>query len=97
MPKSQQPGEDANLERGAMTPLTEPIDLGSAERVRLAEAKTNLSGMIATVEQTGEPCVIMRYGRPVVVLAPLLAPKPERVGKTRGIFGALRRCGQTRA
>lgn len=64
-----------------MTTLT--VDLDRAERVGLADAKANLSGLVAHVEQAREACVKMRYGRPAALLVPLPVGAPETT-KARG-------------
>ncbi len=59
------------------------FDLKEARHIGLAEAKANLSGLVAQVERTGEPCVIMRYGRPAAVIAPLEPIGPQKT-RARG-------------
>lgn len=61
------------------------VNLEEARRIGLAEAKANLSGLVAQVERTGEPCVIMRYGRPAAVIAPLEPTGPRRA-RARGVL-----------
>lgn len=63
------------------------IDIDHATHVGLADAKTNLSGLIAEVERSGEPCVIMRYNRPAAMIAPL--PEQHATScKARGMLAA---------
>jgi antitoxin (DNA-binding transcriptional repressor) of toxin-antitoxin stability system len=56
------------------------------KRVNLYEAKTHLSKLVATVEESGEPIVLCRSGRPVADLgphkkeAPVLEPDPGLKG-----------------
>lgn len=59
------------------------FDLKEARSIGLAEAKANLSGLVAQVERTGEPCVIMRYGRPAAVIAPFELTGPRKT-RARG-------------
>lgn len=61
------------------------VNLDEARRIGLAEAKANLSGLVAQVERTGEPCVIMRYGRPAAVIAPL-EPTGAQKARARGVL-----------
>ena len=43
----------------------------------VAEAKNRLPSLIAAAER-GEPVTITRYGRPVVELRPVTAPRPPK-------------------
>ncbi|MDO4437451.1 MAG: hypothetical protein Q4B77_05825 [Coriobacteriaceae bacterium] len=61
------------------------VDLEHAERVGLADAKANLSGLVARVEQAREACVMMRYNRPAALLVPLPEEAP-RTAKARGML-----------
>ena len=66
-----------------MAPLT--LDVESARRVGMADAKANLSGLIAEVERTGEPYIVMRYNRPAAVISPM--PQERSTQRTaRGFF-----------
>lgn len=58
-----------------------------AERVGMAEAKVDLSGIVARVESTGTPCVIMRYNRPVAMIVPFPGTAP-RTNRARGILAS---------
>ena len=54
-------------------------------RLGVAEAKAHLSDVISSVEQTGEPYVVMRYGRPVAMIVPV--PRASRdAGRARGLL-----------
>lgn len=55
-------------------------------RIGMADAKANLSAVVAEVEQTGVPYVIMRYGKPAAVIQPM----PERRESSRTARGMLR-------
>lgn len=66
-----------------MTTMT--IDLERAERVGLADAKANLSSIVARVERAREACVMMRYGRPAALLVPLPEAAPHTT-KARGML-----------
>ena len=66
-----------------MTSLT--LDIDRASRVGMADAKANLSGLIAEVERTGEPYVIMRYNRPAAVISPV----PQERAPSRSARGFL--------
>lgn len=58
------------------------------KRVNLYEAKTHLSKLVSAVEESGEPIVLCRSGRPVADLvphageSPKLTPDPELAGAT---------------
>lgn len=45
--------------------------------VNIHEAKTNLSKLIARVEEKGEPVRICRNGKPVVEMCSIMAPKKD--------------------
>lgn len=53
--------------------------------VNLYEAKTNLSKLVASVEEAGEPIVLCRHGRPVADIVPHREPginlKPDKALK----------------
>ena len=57
-------------------------------RVNLYEAKTQLSRLVAAVEETGEPITLCRNGRPIADLVPhrasrvTLEPDPSLAGAT---------------
>lgn len=59
-----------------MTPLT--LDVTDVQRVGMADAKANLSGLIAEVERTGEPYIVMRYNRPAAVISPIPQERPAQ-------------------
>jgi len=44
------------------------------KRVNLYEAKTHLSKLVAAVEESGEPIILCRSGRPVVDVIPHREP-----------------------
>lgn len=61
------------------------LELQGPPHLGVAECKANLSGYVANVERTGEPIVIMRYGKPAAMLVPV--PRDHRdAGKARGIL-----------
>lgn len=62
-------------------------ELVDASRVGLAEAKANLSAIVSQVEQTGTPCIIMRYSKPAAVIMPM-PEEPVHVGRARGSLAA---------
>ncbi len=55
------------------------------ERHSISDAKKNLSGLLADVEETGRPFVILRYGAPVAVVSPYGQEKVKP--KLRGALG----------
>lgn len=61
--------------------------LARAERIGLAEAKANLSGLVSRVEASGEPCVIMRYNQPVAMLVSIPKATPHS-NRARGTLAA---------
>lgn len=75
--------ENKQVKGVLMTSLT--LDIDRASRVGMADAKANLSGLIAEVERTGEPYIVMRYNRPAAVISPV---PQERVSSrtARGFF-----------
>lgn len=81
-----------------MTMLT--VDVERAERVGLADAKANLSALVARVEESRDPCVLMRYNRPAALLVPL-PDVPPRTTRARGSLAAFasdeRRCDEAGA
>ncbi|MCB1538365.1 MAG: type II toxin-antitoxin system prevent-host-death family antitoxin [Rhodospirillales bacterium] len=52
--------------------------------INIHAAKTNLSKIIAGLEDGGEPVTIARAGKPVAVLSPATSPKKRRGGQLRG-------------
>lgn len=64
------------------------VDVERAERYGLADAKAHLSDLVATVERTGEACVIMRYGRPAACITPVPEEHPASRGRARGMLSA---------
>lgn len=61
------------------------LDVENAQRVGMADAKANLSSLIAEVERTGEPYIVMRYNRPAAVISPM--PQERSTQRTaRGFF-----------
>lgn len=64
------------------------IDLEHAERFGLADAKARLSDLVATVERTGEACIIMRYGRPAACITPLPEEHTAPTRRARGMLSA---------
>ena len=64
------------------------VDIVRAERYGLADAKAHLSDLVATVEQTGEACVIMRYGRPAACIAPLPVEGAPSTKRAKGMLAA---------
>lgn len=78
-----------------MTTLT--VDVERAERVGLADAKANLSALVARVEESRDSCVLMRYNRPAALLVPL-PDAPPRTTRARGSLAefasAERRCDE---
>lgn len=68
-----------------MTTLT--VDVERAEHVGLADAKANLSALVARVEESRDSCVLMRYNRPAALLVPL-PDTPPRTTRARGSLAA---------
>lgn len=60
-------------------------EVARAEKIGVAEAKAKLSDVISRVESGGEPCVIMRYNRPVAMVVPM----PMQVPRTTRARGGL--------
>ena len=61
--------------------------LEQAPQVGLAEAKAGLSGLVAQVERTGTPCIIMKYNKPAVMIAPLPQEAPVKP-RAKGMLAA---------
>lgn len=73
------------LAEGAMERVS--VDLGSARRLGVAEAKVGLSAYVADVESSGAAYIIERYGRP----AALLMPVPQKKlgsNRARGVLAS---------
>ena len=56
-----------------------------AATVKVHEAKTHLSRLLARVE-AGEEIIIQRGGLPVAKIVPLPPLKPRKLGRDRGLF-----------
>lgn len=69
---------------GAMGSVT--IDVERAERYGLADAKAHLSDLVATVERTGEACIIMRYGRPTACITPVPEERAAPTQRAKGLL-----------
>lgn len=64
------------------------VDVSRAERYGLADAKAHLSDLVAKVERTGEPCVIMRYGRPTACITPVPEERPVPAKRAKGLLAS---------
>lgn len=62
------------------------IDMHRAEKYGLADAKAHLSDLVATVERTGEPCIIMRYGHPAACIAPVPEERAMPAKRAKGLL-----------
>lgn len=65
---------------------TVTVDIEQADRYGLADAKAHLSDLVATVERTGEACVIMRYGRPAACIVPLPEGRAAPAKRAKGLL-----------
>ncbi len=74
-----------------MTPAARGVE--QAEKVGLATAKASLSSIVAKVESTGEAVVIMRYNRPVAMVAPI-PREPVKGGRARGLLSSYADAGK---
>lgn len=58
------------------------------ERHSVSDAKENLSGLIASVEASGTPFVISRYGKPVAIVSSYDGERRSVTPKLKGALNA---------
>lgn len=64
------------------------VDVEHADKFGLADAKAHLSDLVATVERTGESCIIMRYGRPAACITPVPAERATPAKRAKGLLAS---------